>query len=132
MLTTPIVARFHSSAPSSSATETLKLVRSRSFRLRTTCRLSLIDCAASMWSSRVRKAIKGSFEYPVSSFPFRRKEMEGNQKPETVLSDHFRGDALGHERFDDVPGLDVAVVRDRDAALHAVGDFLGIVFEAAQ
>ena len=29
-------------------------------------------------------------------------------------------------------GLDVAVVRDRDAALHAVGDFLGVVFEAAQ
>ena len=48
-------------AASSSATETLKLVRSRSFRLRTTWRLSLIDCAASMWSSRVRKAIMRSF-----------------------------------------------------------------------
>src|ERR1051326_4050291 len=29
-------------------------------------------------------------------------------------------------------GFDVAVVGDRDAALHAIGDFFGIVFEATQ
>src|SRR5271169_2159223 len=60
MLTTPSVAWFHNTLASNSATATLKWARSRSFRLRTTWRLSLSDCAASMRSSRVRKAIIGS------------------------------------------------------------------------
>src|SRR5437763_16492721 len=108
MLTTPMVARFHSSAASSSATETLKLVRSRSFKLRTTWRLSLIDCAASMWSSRVRKAI------------IRRSQGLGcrSQKnqplvpdPQPLLLHHgFCRDPFCGKRFDYIARFDVAVV----------------------
>ena len=58
MLTTPMVARFHRPLASISATAMLKWARSRSFKLRTTCRLSLRDCACSMRNSMVRKAIK--------------------------------------------------------------------------
>src|SRR5262244_2768538 len=131
MLTTPMVARFQSSALSSSATETLKLVRSRSFRLRTTWRRSLIDCAASMWSSSVRKAI--GMEWSVASG-------QRTSHPPTTLTDHqqlflrdyFRRDASGDKGFDHVMHLDVAVIRDRDAALHSVGDFLRVVFETAE
>src|SRR5579864_4630687 len=127
MLTTPIVARFHRPLASSSAMETLKLARSRSFKLRTTCRRSLSDCAASMWSSRVRKAM--GIQFSVLSSQNTEQLRTENRK---LLSDHFRRDALGDKRFDHVPGFDVTVVRNRDAALHAVGDFLGIVFKAAQ
>ena len=38
----------------------------------------------------------------------------------TALRDCFGRDFLGHEGFDYVADLDVAVVGDRDAALHAV------------
>src|SRR5579862_793191 len=46
ILTTPTRDRCHSSWCSSSATATLKCARSLSFRLRSTCRLSLRDCAS--------------------------------------------------------------------------------------
>src|SRR5580700_2925447 len=108
MLTTPMVARFHTGLGSSSATETLKLPRSRSFRLRTTCRLSLSDCAASMWSSSVRKAIKGSFRFPVLTLRHWKLETR-NWKP--ALSNHFRGNSLGRESFDHVADLDVSIIR---------------------
>src|SRR5690348_13066076 len=137
MLTTPMVARFHSSAASSSATETLKLMRSRSFKLRTTCLRSLIDCAASMWSSRVRKAIGISFEFQVSSFG---KACIANSreywKPETenlkLLADYFGSDPRRNIGLDDGADLDVAIIRERDAALHPVGDFFCVVFDAPQ
>jgi len=48
------------------------------------------------------------------------------------LRDHFGGDSLGHESLDHIAHFDVAVVGNRDAALHAVADFAGIIFEAAQ
>src|SRR6202166_2965109 len=133
MLTTPIVARFHSSAASSSATDTLKLARSRSFKLRTTWRLSLIDCAASMWSSRVRKAIMqwsvASGQWP-EKLPFDWPLITDHWA--LFLSDYFRGNPLGHKGLDHVADFDVAVVGDRDAALHAVGDLFGVVFKAPQ
>src|SRR5229473_1002548 len=52
-----MVARCHKSVASISATEILKALRRRSFTLRTTWRLSLSECAASMRSSSVRYAI---------------------------------------------------------------------------
>jgi hypothetical protein len=47
------------------------------------------------------------------------------------LHHRFRGHLRRDEGFDDVADLDVAVVRDRDAAFHAVSDFFGVIFEAA-
>src|SRR5450755_2225001 len=131
MLTTPTVARFQSSAPSSSATETLKPVRSRSFMLRTAWRRSLIDRASSMWSSRVRKAM-GIQLVPVLGSQQNRSASTENRELRTCLRDHFRSNPFRDESLDHVARLDVAVVRDRDAALHAVGHFFGIVFKAAQ
>src|SRR5437868_8935378 len=52
-----MVARCHRSVSSSSATPTLKCARSLSFKLRTTWRLSLSECAPSMRISRVSEAI---------------------------------------------------------------------------
>src|SRR5579871_389277 len=112
MLTTPIVARFHNSAASSSATAMLKLARSLSLRLRTTCRRSFNDCAASMWISSVRNAITS--EAGVS------------------LRQRFRGDLLRYKCFNHIAGFDVAVIRDRDAALHAIAHLAGVVFKAPQ
>src|SRR5256885_14523601 len=57
MLTTPTVARCQRSVCSSSATDTLKLPRSLSFKLRTTWRLSLSECAPSMRISSVSEAM---------------------------------------------------------------------------
>src|SRR5580704_8598044 len=140
MLTTPIVARFHKLLGSSSATETLKLVRRRSFRLRRTCRLSLSDCAASMCSSRVRKAIMNQWpvdsgQLPVAVKPLAHRALvllATNHSPLATLLRHcFRGNSLGGEGFDRIADFDVPVVGDGDAALHAVGDLAGIVFEAA-
>src|ERR1700756_1461954 len=138
MLTTPMVARFQSSAASTAGRETLKVVRSRSFKLRTTCRRSLIDCAASMWSSRVRKAIGISFEF--SGFKF--QEIYGNHRLpgllETrnwklkLLRNYFGRDPRRDEGLDNVAGLDVAVIGDGDAALHAIGDFFRVIFKTPQ
>src|SRR5215470_17518351 len=109
MLTTPMVARFHNSAPSSSATETLKLLRKWSFRLRTTWRRSLTDCAASIWSSRVRKAI-------IQGLGSRDR---GSEKltlaPDLcnpALRDYFRCNARSGEGLNHVVDLNVAIVRD--------------------
>src|SRR5690348_9977565 len=109
MLTTPMVARFHNSALSNSATDTLKLVRRRSLRLRTTWRRSFSDCAASMLSSRVRKAIIQSLvvRYWSLAEVFR-------QRPTTKLGDHFGGNTLSDERFDHVANFDIAVIGDGD------------------
>src|ERR1700730_2436277 len=133
MLTTPRVARFQRLEESSSAMDTLKLARRRSFRLRTTCRLSLSDCAASMRSSRVRKAIIGSSvvsrrQTHVASRP------GGKRQPTNglCLRHGFRCDAFGDEGFDHIADFDVAVVGNRDAALHAIGNLAGIVLEPAQ
>src|SRR4051794_2410232 len=41
-------------------------------------------------------------------------------------------DLFDLEGLDDVVRLDVAVVRERDTALEALGDFLRVVLEAAQ
>src|ERR1039458_1326934 len=57
MATTPRVADCQSSLGLSSATETLKLLPRRSFRLRRTWRRSLRECASSMRSSRLRYAM---------------------------------------------------------------------------
>src|SRR3977135_2100763 len=48
------------------------------------------------------------------------------------LGHRFRGNLFRHEGFDHVADFDVAVIRDRNTALHAVGDLRGVVFEAAQ
>ena len=55
-----------------------------------------------------------------------------NHSPLATLLRHcFRGNSLGGEGFDRIADFDVPVVGDGDAALHAVGDLAGIVFEAA-
>src|SRR6185369_4527385 len=48
------------------------------------------------------------------------------------LRHHFCRNSLGHESLDHIPGFDIAVVGDRDAALHAIGDLACVVFEPAQ
>src|ERR1700674_1060545 len=132
MLTTPKVARFHNPDAPSSATATLKCARSRSFRLRTTCRLSLRDCAASMRSSRVRKAIMRSSVvglWSLANHFWHGRTTNDERRP---LHHSFRCDLLGHEGLDHVADFNVAIVGDGDAAFHAVGYLAGVVFEAAQ
>src|SRR5438105_6689214 len=130
MLTRPIVARFHRPSESNSATEMLKLLRSRSFRLRSTCRLSFRDCACSILNSRVRDAIMQSFVVVVSRW--QKQLMTNDNRPATTLGNYLCRNALGSKRFDDVAHLYIAVVGDGNTALHAVADFAGIIFEAAQ
>src|SRR5215813_8867596 len=48
------------------------------------------------------------------------------------LSDHFGRDPFCHEGLDRIADLDVAVIRDRDAAFHAVANLTGVVLEALQ
>jgi len=55
-----------------------------------------------------------------------------DQRRTTALRDHFRRDPLRHEGFDHISDLDVAVIRNGDAALHAVPNFGSVFFEAAQ
>jgi len=63
-----------------------------------------------------------------------RWSVKPNRPPFTShqLRHHFRGHALGHECLDHVANFDIAVVCNRDTALHAVGDLAGVVFESAQ
>src|ERR1700733_7598551 len=135
MLTTPMVAEFQMLDASSSATETLKLARSRSFTLRSTWRLSLSDCAASMRRSRVRKAIMkrslvaGRQQNHTRKRSGKRPTTKGQRR---FLRHRFRSNFRSDKGFDHIAGLDVAVVSDGDAAFHAVRDFFGVVFEAAQ
>src|SRR5882762_6827838 len=112
MLTTPMVARFQRVVESSSATETLKLARRRSLRLRRTWRLSLSDCAASMWSSRVRKAMGISRSSQFSVLSCCARALTENWEPRTGLRDYFCRDAFRDEGFDYVAYFDVAVVCD--------------------
>src|SRR5260370_2067404 len=131
-----MVARFHSPLESSSAVATLKCARRRSFMLRTTCRLSLRDCACSMWSSRVRKAIIPSLVVGRSSLAkslgVRFRRTTNDERPTTDLNHYFCSDFFSHERFNHVANFYVPVVGNRDAAFHAIGDLAGIIFEAAQ
>ena len=48
------------------------------------------------------------------------------------LSENFGGYLFCHEGLDYVANFDVAVVRDRDAALHAVTYFACVIFEALE
>src|SRR5579885_1412629 len=50
----------------------------------------------------------------------------------TKLCDDFGGNALGNKCLDHIADLDVPVVRDGDAALHAIAHFTGVIFEAPQ
>src|SRR5260370_8381606 len=45
------------------------------------------------------------------------------------LSNYFRRNTLGSKRLDHIADLDVAVIGDRDTALHAVRHLAGIVLE---
>src|SRR5258708_38913500 len=45
---------------------------------------------------------------------------------------YFRGNPFGHKGLDYITDLDVAVVGDRDAALHAVCHLAGVVLKASQ
>src|SRR5208283_1037322 len=112
---------------------TLKWARSRSFRLRTTCRLSLSDCAASMRSSRVRKAIIRSLVVGRSSLA---KLQRANDQRRTTndcsLRHGFGRDLLGHEGLNHIADFDVAIVGDGDATFHPVGNLAGIILETAQ
>src|ERR1700733_13968614 len=75
-VTTPITDRCHTSWCSNSATATLNSLRSLSFKLRSTCLLSLSDCASGMCSSRVSKPTGMSgpyFSRPVASVTKRQR-----------------------------------------------------------
>src|SRR5215472_8859530 len=125
MLTIPIVARFHRLEESSSAVATLKCARRRSFKLRTTCRLSFKDWACSMRRSRVSEAIIS---------PCRGSRSFSNQEslPRRPSHHHFRRDALGDKGLDHIPYLNIAVVGDGDTTFHAVRDLADIVLKAPQ
>src|SRR5438270_3069478 len=58
--------------------------------------------------------------------------MTNDNRPATTLGNYLCRNALGSKRFDDVAHLYIAVVGDGNTALHAVADFAGIIFEAAQ
>src|SRR6187401_228112 len=88
--------------------EILCLWRRRSLTLFTTCRLSLSERACSMRNSIVSTPMAG-----------------------TLLRYVLR-DLLEHERLENVAGLDVAEVHQRNTALHAVLHFADIVLEAPQ
>src|SRR5262249_27689211 len=109
-VTAATVARCHRSCPSISATAPLNLWRSRSFRLFTTCRLSFSACECSSRNSSVRTPT-----VPISS-----------------SGEDFASHSFGHEPFDDVALLDITVVLQRHAALHAALDFTDVVLEAPQ
>src|SRR5271170_8007432 len=48
------------------------------------------------------------------------------------LSNYFRGNPFRSKSLDHISNLDVAVVGDRDAALHAIRNLAGIILEAPQ
>src|SRR5258708_1408406 len=131
-----MVARFHKPDESNSAVATLKCARNRSFMLRTTCRLSLRDCACSMRSSRVRNAIIPSSVVGRSSLAkslrVRFWRTTNDERPTTDLNHYFCRDFLCHKRFNHVANFYVPVVGNRDATFHAIGDLAGIILEAAQ
>src|SRR5579864_6894973 len=52
--------------------------------------------------------------------------------PTQSLYSDFRRDPLGHKRFNRVTTLNVVIVADCNAALHAVANFAGIILEALQ
>src|SRR5208283_5583190 len=137
MLTMPNVARCHASLGSISATATLKRVRRPSFTLRTTCRLSFSDCAPSMRISSVRCAIISASS--LSGYTKSRKlaprceeHFPGLAAVSLCLGECYCRHLLDYIRLDDISRLDVTVVCDTDAALHAVAYFAGIVFKAPQ
>src|SRR5690242_1479890 len=49
-----------------------------------------------------------------------------------ILSNYFRSDLFCGKSFDHVSDFNIAVVSNRNTALHAVSDFAGVVFKAAQ
>ena len=61
---------------------------------------------------------------------FSHREMVFGGQLVLFLNEGFRRYALGNEILDDVPNLDVAVVRDRNTAFHAVPHFADIFLEA--
>src|SRR5690348_5023348 len=94
-------------------------------------RLSLRECDSSSRSSRIRTPTEGTGQNSrewtrmqtnkdLCSFVFIR------------LNKSFGSDALGGERFDDVAGFDVVVVRERNAAFEAGFHFARVVLEALQ
>src|SRR6266446_6614315 len=48
------------------------------------------------------------------------------------LREHFRRNLLSHERLDNIARLEVAVILDGNAALHAAAHFTHIILESPQ
>src|ERR1019366_8925658 len=71
-------------------------------------------------------------EVPETGLLAARSDFRDNRCDAFWLGERFRRHLLDNISLDDVSGLDVTVVRDADAALHAVRDFPGIVLEATQ
>lgn len=105
---TAIVASVHESASPTSATETLKRLRSRSLSDRTTWRLSLRERDPSILRRRVKTPTEGNLEV------------------------QLLGDFFGLKELDHVALFDVIEVFDRDAALLTGANLGNIVLEALQ
>src|SRR5580658_10250757 len=79
-------------------------------------------------------------QWPVTSgqWPVKRSQSVGFNWPVVTdhwplfLSNYFRGNSLRGKSLDHIANLDVAIIRDRDAALHAICNLFGIVLEAPQ
>src|SRR5258708_26678707 len=111
---------------SSSATATLKSLRSLSFKLRRTCRLSFSDCASGMCSSRVSRPTGMWHSGGQSSGLF----LAGGP---AALSGGFRSAHLANaEAFQDIADLDVVEIGDARPAFEASADFAGIILESPQ
>src|SRR6185369_9083320 len=108
----PMAARCHRSWYSTSATEARTRSRRRSFMERTTCRLSLSDCAAGRCNS------KRTMPTTMRWSPRRRSERARQ--------------LLDLERLEPVAFLELAVAIQRDAALEALLDLLHVVLEALE
>src|SRR3984885_1627250 len=136
-VTTPITDRCQTSWCSNSATATLNSLRSLSFKLRSTCLLSLSDCASGMCSSRVSKPTGMSGPYFIVTRDRDLPTPSGGELlapgRRSALSRGFGGRKLGHlEAFQNVADLDVVEVRDADAALEPGTNFARVVFETLQ
>src|ERR1700674_4755268 len=100
---------------------TLNRPRSRSFRLRNTCRLSLSERASGMWISRVKRPI--GICGPPGGLRASMRWSGGGFGQNQLL----HGEALEH-----VADLDIVEVRYAHAAFKAGANFVGVFFETAQ
>src|SRR5438105_8581892 len=128
MATATIERRCSSRAPTS-AIDTLWACAMRSFKLLTTCRLSLRENAEGIESSSWRTPTVIFFTFHVFTFHSRSLKRE-TWRPEEQLESSL--DRLPDVRLEHVADLDVVVVGQLDAALEAGLDLADVLLHAAQ